>query len=306
VRRVTLRWTMVLALPLLLLVPAQAGLIENTTKGAVAYQFDGETHHDAPDECGAGSAAWSVPLDGSTDGMLVIGEDNADVFHLDIPASAVGSRVRVNVKEATGSSNLAFMVFAPSCDGSILDPHNLPVPFPKPPAPASNEKRLSVSNLQSGWDCFASEWVFQTDPLEHTQAPTSIHIAWTDGTEETVPLNTANPGQARYKTTSHLTTQIKDAWINVDSNFAGSFRIVKGPCNTSYGGAVYGDPPVLGNDVLWFTPIRAGAHEVRVTIYDVVPETPTSVPLSCHFCAGPIVEDTVKLVNYVLSTVKGN
>jgi hypothetical protein len=290
---------------LLLSLPGQASQVEEATGGELAYQFDAGTHHDAPDACADASAAWSVPLGGSAEGMLVAGDDEADHFVLDIPTAAVGTRVQVTLSEAAGAPDSDLDVFAPSCLGDVFAAANLPAPLPRPPAPAAGEVQVEPSNLNGPFGGCAEEgWVFSVSGLQEP-APASIHVAWTDGTEAGVALSWSTPGLALYATGMNPNTTLKGAWGNLPSGWSGEFRVAFSTCNLQHGGAVYGLPPLRGDDLIQFTPVRSGAHVVRATLAEPEPEPPgpTSVPASCHYCLG-VGEQASKNVSYRLVAVQ--
>lgn len=314
----------------LLAATTSASLLEDVSGGAVSYQFDGSSHHDAPDACGAASRQWELPLGGSTDGLLVPADDLADSFVLDVPATGVGRRLSVTVEEMQGTPDLAVSAFAPGCL-SVFDPTNLPTPAPSPPAPREGEEQVSAERTSQPFVCFADAWVFVVDGLD-SPAPATIHVAWTDGTEGPVALSSENRHHSVYMTDRNLATTLKGAWINLPAGWEGDFFLAAGPCDAADGGAVYGEPPVSMGSLLTFTPVRAGLHVVRVTMADdpqvasgsapcaaclspmPVPEPghtvedvledPTDlpslvVPATCHFCA-PQVRQLIETVSYLL------
>lgn len=324
-----------LSLPLLA-AASSASLLEDLTGGAVAYQFDGDSHHDAPDACQDADAAWSLPLGGTTDGLLAAPDDSSDTFVLDVPASQVGARVAVTVAERSGSPDLQVTPFVPGCLGSVLEPANHPAPHPSPPAPGPGEAQVEAARLNDPFVCRPNERVFVVGGLNGTAAPDSVHVAWTDGSEGPVAVAWSNPNYAAYPTRENLDITLKGAWINLDASFDGWFALVAGPCDAQDGGAVYGDPPSLAAGLVEFTPVRAGRHLVVVTFADPVApgagpapcalclspvpvpeaghlvqdllEDPTrppsaSVPASCHFCS-PHVEQVVESVSYRLGAGK--
>lgn len=276
--------------------PSTASTLGDVTGGAASYQFDGDTHHDAPDGCDLADPAFALSLDGSTDGMLAPPDDLADVFVVDVPADAVGSLVVFQLMEAVASADLDLGAFAPGCDGDVFAARNQPVPFPEPPAPADGERQVSVEGpaLECGAD-----WFFLVNGLDKA-TPSSIHAAWTDGSEATVPLTGVENGEVGLYRTAGAAATLKGAWVNVPATWNGTFKLAHQPCGLADGGAVYGDPALLGNDRISFTPIRAGAHLVHVSLADPEAATPpTSVPLTCHTCFDEVAELTAK-ASYVL------
>jgi hypothetical protein len=261
---------------LALLMPVSASTVEELTAHAVAYQFDGDGHHDAPDSCGASSAEWSLPVDATTDGMLAPPDDVADVYVVAIPRSLVGTRLTVDVAERTGAEDLGLDAFAPDCQGSVLEAVNWPHADPTPPQPEPGQQQVAAGNPQEPTYCDPDQWIFAIDGLQGLREPASIHVAWTDGSEHPVPLAYRWGAYAFYASDENLGILVKGAWANLPAGWIGAFRLAVGPCDAVDGGAVYGLPPVLEDGVLTFTPIRAGPHIVQVTVADglVRPITP--------------------------------
>lgn len=276
--------------------PATASTLGDVTGGVASYQFDGDTHHDAPDGCDLADPAWALPFLGRTDGTLAPPDDVADVFVLDIPADAVGSRMVLGLMEGVESVDLDLGAFAPGCDGDVFATRNQPVPFPQPPAPTDGERQVAVDAtfLECGAD-----WFFLVNGLLGT-TPDAIHAAWTDGSEATIPLTLVENGEVGIYRTPGAQATLKGAWVNVPSAWNGTFKVAHQPCGVTDGGAVYGDPAMLGNDRISFTPIRSGAHLVLVTLAPPTAAPPgTSVPMTCHFCLDE-VEQVVTKASYVL------
>ncbi len=298
-----------------------ASTIEEATGHAVAYQFDAGSHRDAPDACALASAEWTAPVDASTDGILVAPDDLADVFLVDVPATLVGGRLDVRVNPAPGQ-DLDVNVFVPGCAGDVFDPMNQPAPEPSPPQPSAGEAQSDVQNLGGSWQCDATRWFFVVNQLRGIEAPASIHAAWTDGSQQSVPLLQASDGTAFYAVADHVSMTLRGAWINLPDSWSGNFRIGAGPCDAVDGGAVYGPPPVVEMGAIAFTPIHAGPHVVQVTYRgaagNVLPPIPADagpddlastmpgpivMPASCHYCRGE-VEYLAELVSYQVTVMK--
>ncbi|MHB1261982.1 MAG: hypothetical protein ACYC2H_09740 [Thermoplasmatota archaeon] len=283
------------------LVPVNASTVEEATDSFVSYQFDAETTHDAPDLCDAASTEWALPIEASTDGMLVAPDDVSDVFVVEVPSNLKGTRLHVGLSEIAEAGTLELTAFAPGCAGSVLDRLNWPTAEPSPPEPAAGQTRHGT-DVAAPWRCDSGQWVFVLDQLQDIQEPASIHLAWTDGTEGPVDLSGRYGNLAVYATDENLGVLLKGAWANVDSTWTGRFSFAVGPCDAVDGGAVYGDPPVAGMDFLEFTPVRTGRHVVQVTYREPVGEVPGPivVPMSCHMCIRQI-EDVWNLIDYRLT-----
>lgn len=316
------------------LMPASASTLEDLSSGAVAYQFDGDGHHDAPDSCPDASAKWSVPLGSSTDGILAAPDDVSDVFLVDVPDGLRGERVEVRLSEATHLESLELTTFLPGCGGSVLEPVNWPTPEPSPPAPAEGQKQVEAANVTAPWHCYERESLFGVELVQGHEPAKSIHVAWTDGTELDVPLRFRHGDAHAFYATDHaLGTTVKGAWVNMPADWSGWFGYVAGPCDAVDGGAVYGDPPAAGMGFLAFTPTQAGLHAVQITHRDpgsvrleplapatdleaadlapaldldpsdgvrLEPPGTLAVPMSCHMCVDG-VEDVVAEVSYRLT-----
>ena len=303
-------WSMLLArgrlAALLLLaalaVPANASLLEQSTGSVVAYQFDGGTHHDAPDSCDRSSPAWSAPVGAVTTGMLVPGDDHSDVYVLDVPADAVGDRISVRVSEAAGTPDVAVAAFLPGCLTDILDPRVQPTPEPSPPAPAAGEQQLAASNLDDPVSCNDNVWTFGLAGLKGP-APSSIHVAWTDGAERTLALGGQHGEYAYYRSTDSLGVLLKGAWVNLPAGWDVRFVVFHGDCDATDGGAVYGEPAQALGALLSFTPVRAGPHLVQV-LYSGEPPA-TSMTLTCHVCIDGL-DQVFEKASYRLSVTQAD
>lgn len=283
--------------------PSTASTVEDASQGVVSYQFDGDTHHDAPDSCAAADPAWGFPLGSSTDGMLAPPDDVADAFVVDVPASDIGTRVTFRLIEGPASVDLDLAAFVPDCDGDVFAARNQPVPFPAPPAPASGERQVPISGARPR-DACGADWFFLINGLSGTTPP-AIHVAWSDGSEASVPLSYKENGEVGiYRTALGAAFTLTGAWANLPATWTGTFKVAHEPCGAMHGGAVYGDPALLGNDLISFTPIRAGPHVVLVTLAPpAVAPPPTAVPMSCHMCIAQL-EDASEKSSYTAGSEK--
>jgi hypothetical protein len=261
-RRASLLALVAAALVAAALTPATASTVEQATVGVVAYQYDGDTYHDAPDGCGDASPTWSVAVGSSTDGILVPPDDERDAYVVDVPPSLVGHRLHLGVTEPSNAQDLRLDAFVPGCASSILDAVNWPTPEPSPPAPAAGETQVALPMAPSY--CYAKGWAFVIDGLKGLPRPAAVDVAWTDGSERTVGLSWAREGYAVYVSGDDLGVTLKGAWANVASAWSGQSWLA-GPCDASDGGAVYGDKPTVGLGALAFTPVRAGPHVLLVS-----------------------------------------
>lgn len=279
--------------------PASASLVEDASDGAVAYQFDADNHHDAPDACRDAAPGWSLPLDASVDGLIVPPDDLSDVFLLDVPADAVGSRVTLRLREGADATDLDVTAFLPGCLLDVLAPEAQPQAPPMPPAPASGERQVAVEATPKG--ACGPDWFFMVQGLVGA-APGAMHAAWTDGSEASVPLTHVSGHVAMYRTSANIANTLTGAWINLPATFTGSFEVAHAPCGIADGGAVYGPPNVAGDDVIAFTPVRAGPHAIQVRLAPPsLPGVPTAVPMSCHMCVDG-GDEAAQKASYVLSS----
>lgn len=289
--------TLVAVVALLAVVPAQASLLQGATGGVVAYQFDGGSESDAPDACDGAGAAWSIPLGGATDGLLAPPDDMSDAYVVDVPATAVGHRLAVAVATHHGYPlDLQVATFLPGCASDVFDVLAQPAPYPAPPAPAAGERQHEMAAPNEPYQCTGQFRTFVLSRLDGMAAPSSIHVAWTNGEERTVPLLGSSHGYAAYRTTDDLGILVKGAWANAPATWEGSFFLAQGPCDAVDGGVVYGDPPSVSTNGLAFTPVRAGPHVLVVQANDVA--TPhLATTRTCHWCIGGI-EDGFHAVSY--------
>ncbi|HJQ93216.1 MAG TPA: hypothetical protein VJ874_02900, partial [Candidatus Thermoplasmatota archaeon] len=259
--------------------PANASTVEDTTSGFVAYQFDGGSHHDAPDTCAAAASAWSVALGTSTDGLLVAPDDVSDVFLVDVPDDQRGERVQVSLSEAADLGSLELTAFVPGCDGTVLDLVNWPTPEPSPPEPAPGERQVAVADASEPWYCYGEHRAFWVELVQGYGPAPTIHVAWTDGSALDVPLSyTHGEAHAVYASDDLLGVTLKGAWVNMPADWSGRFEYVAGPCDAADGGAVYGEPPVAGMGFLAFTPTQAGLYALQVTYREAAGGGPVSIP----------------------------
>lgn len=267
-----------------LLAPVSGSTLEDATGGFVAYQFDGASRHDAPDSCPRADAQWSATPIGSTDGVLVAPDDVADVFVLDVAEDLRGTRINVELHEATDVENLELTVFVPGCSGTVLELVNWPTPGPTPPAPAEGESQVAAEEVLEPWYCDSAQRMFWVEIYPSYEAGPSIHVAWTDGTSLDVPLAyTHGAAHAVYVTDHALGTTVSGAWVNMPADWTGRFDYVAGPCDAVDGGVVYGDAPESGMGFLEFTPVRSGSFVVQVTYAgqdsDLLPPVPAPVTI---------------------------
>jgi hypothetical protein len=306
---------------LLLAAPASASLLESTT-GAILgptldpvrsdpvlgpalaespvpvgdhvhYQADAGTEFDAPDTCQdllASDLPFDLPVGSELDGLLVALDDEADHYRVPIGQELVGGRVTVSVLGREATLPLSIDVSMPACGGSVADPANQPAPPVDAPAPGEGEKQVSPHNLDGAYEC-SDRWFFVLNQFGGLPAPASIHVVWTDGSQEDIPLLKGTPATlAQYATSEHLGFTIDSATANVPQGWTGQFNLSEGSCTAIDGEAVFGEPAVVTQTSISFTPTVAGTYVLAVRM--VPPEAPgapplgTSVPASCHsFCA---------------------
>ena len=306
---------------LLLAAPASGSLLESTTEGLLGpalgpvlsdptvgpalqespvpvpdrihYQADAGTEHDAPDTCEdvlASDLPFDLPVSTSLDGLLVPVDDEVDHYRVPIGQELVGGRVTVSVLGRDATLPLSIDVSMPACGTSVTAEENQPATPPTVPQPSEGEKQVSPHNLDGAYEC-SDRWFFVMNQFRELQPPESIHVVWTDGSEEDVPLLKDTPATlAQYATSEHLGFTIHSATANVPEGWTGQFNLGEGSCAAVDGGAVFGEPSVATQTSVTFTPIVAGTYVLAVRT--VPPEAPglpplgTSVPASCHsFCA---------------------
>jgi hypothetical protein len=253
-----------LAAPAGFLTSVQASTLEEASEHFVSYQFDGGSHHDAPDGCADAQPEWAAVVGAPTDGLLVAPDDVSDVFLVDVPSTLRGKRLHVELSEVQDAGLLDLTAFVPGCAGSVLDLVNWPTPEPSPPQPAAGQTQHAGA-VSAPVHCDSDHWVFYLDQLQGTTEPASIHVAWTDGSQAPVDLAGRYGNYALYATEQNLGITLKGAWANLANAWGGDFGLWLGPCDAVDGGAVYGMPPVAGMGFLDFTPTRAGPHVVQVT-----------------------------------------
>lgn len=280
------------AVALLMTATASASLIEETTDGAVTYQFDGGTTHDAPDRCEDADAAFAVPLGNSTSGTLVPVDDEADHYVVDVDRSLVGSRITIALQEANADVNIDLDIRVPGCGGSVLDEDQQPEDPPEHPDPGPGEQSARLDNLDGGWECDDSSWFFVINQVRGGIAPASIHLVWTDGTQADVPLTKDTPATiAQYETSQNTDVSLHSASAVLPDDWDGRFNIGHGPCDASHGGAVFGEEAEASDDGdrISFTPTQEGTYVAAVVLALQPPDAdPMALfqpqPMTCHTC----------------------
>lgn len=331
-----------LAIALLLAVAPVAGsLIESESSGVVTYQFDGDTFHDAPDTCEellANSHDFSIPMDNSTDGMVVPGDDEIDYFKVAIDPSQIGERVLIFVASAAEGVELGIDVQQPECGVSVSSPEAQPVPEPSTgPEPAPGQKQVAADTAEPAPvepvecdddhdghgshhqdkkgkghhmdkhndDCeqpadpCANPWTFSLSNIDAASAPATIHVSWTNGDQTDVAMAALSEGVATYHTEDNLDVTLYTVTANVPESWDGQFTVSGYSCGAEDGGAVFGDPSSSTQAAVSFTPVTSGIHIVSIRLLPPeAPTVPTSVPLSCHFCIGE-AEDVADVISYI-------
>lgn len=290
---------------------ASASVLETASGGAISYQFDAWTYHDAPDTClDAAAAVHDFPVGiganalnaNVTTAMLVPGEDESDLLFLHVPSGLVGTRISTSVVPADTGYALVAQVLAPACDGTIFDTQNLPVE-PTDPLPGVGQLQ-AAADLVSAQACSNGGWRFSLTGLH--DAPATVHAAWTDGTQTDVPADSNGNGQTSFYSTSDGGNYTLDrVTANLPANWTGSFSVVDSPCGLTDGGAVFGLPPTQSGNSFEFTPTHNGTYYVSVLLLghgvgsDPVPH---SIPLTCHFCFGAPLKPGVQPDQYKVRT----
>ncbi|MFA5943646.1 MAG: hypothetical protein WC876_04175 [Candidatus Thermoplasmatota archaeon] len=270
-------------------------------------QADAGTEYDAPDSCAdalASGLPFDLPVGGDLDGLLVAVDDEADYYRVAIGQELVGGRVTLSVFGRDMTLPLAIDAFMPACGTSVTAPENQPAPPPAPPAPAEGEVQVTPHNLGGAYDC-SDRWFFVLNQFGGRDAPESIHVVWTDGSQEDVPLLKDTPATlAQYATSLHGGFTIESATANVPADWKGQFNLSEGFCDAVDGEAVFGEPArVSANGMsITFTPIEAGTYTLAVlSVPPEVPDVPTSIPLSCHFACADLPEGAMDLSGYTAS-----
>lgn len=293
--------------------PAAGSLIETTSGGAVTYQFDAETFHDAPDTCEGVLGAiesFAVPMDGSADGIVVPVEDEVDHFILTVAPEVVGDRVFVSVGTPVMSVELSLDVQVPGCGTSVVAAENQPVPEserPAHPAAAEGEKQVSPSSLKDGSPeaCGGDDWRFVLNQFHDLAPPAALHGIWSDGTQADIPLlKSTDATMAFYATDYNTGIRLKSVIANVPEAWSGQFNSVHGPCGAVEGNGdqiVYGPANTKTQTSVAFTPVSAGDHVVSIRL--LPPEVPTSITLSCHYCVAG-TDGLAESASYITSASK--
>lgn len=306
--------------------PASASLLESTTSavlGPVAsdptlapvleaspvpvedhlhYQMDAGTEFDAPDSCAhvlASELPFDLAVGGDVDGLLVPVDDEVDHYRVPIGEELVGSRVTVSVLGREATLPFTIDVSMPACGTSVTAPENQPAPPQAHPEPAAGEKQVTPHNLGGAYPC-SDRWFFVLNQFGGRAAPASIHVVWTDGSQEDVPLMKDTPATiAQYATSEHLGFTVESATANVPADWSGQFNLSEGPCGAVDGEAVFGEPAVWTDTTVSFTPTEAGVYVLAVNLVPPEPTVPsTSVTMSCHAACAALPGAAMDLSGY--------
>jgi hypothetical protein len=261
----------------------------------IHLQADAGTEYDAPDSCeevAASALPFDLPVGAALDGLLVPGDDEVDHYRVPIGQELVGGRVTLNVAGHDLTLPLSIDAFMPACGTSVTAEENQPAPPIAAPAPGEGQKQVSPHNLAGPYEC-TDRWFFVLNQFGGLPAPESIHVVWTDGSQEDVALLHDTPATlAQYATSAHPDFTVDSATANVPADWKGQFNLGEGFCDAVDGEAVFGEPAEVSADghTISFTPIVAGVYTLAVRAVPPeapeVPEPTTTVPASCHsFCA---------------------
>src|SRR6266540_3351109 len=101
-------------------------------------------------------------------------------------------------------------------------------------ANAADTQEISVKVASiTDHDCNNDEWHFIINQIDtEADAPATIHVTWTNGAVEDVPLDNFTGGAAHYTTTSNLDSTIATATAVIYAEWSGQFVVSHGPCNT--------------------------------------------------------------------------
>lgn len=81
-------------------------------------------------------------------------------------------------------------------------------------------------------ECNNDEWHFViTQVANEGLAPPTIHVEWTNGNDEDVPLDAFTGSVAHYVTTDNLDSTVESASATIYNSWDGQFNLSHGPCN---------------------------------------------------------------------------
>jgi hypothetical protein len=276
----------------------------------VHLQADAGTEYDAPDSCeGALASAlpFDLPLGSDLDGLLVPVDDEVDYYRVPVGQDLVGGRITLSVLGRDATLPYAIDAFMPACGTSVTAEENQPAPPVDAPAPGEGEKQVSPHNLAGPYQC-SDRWFFVLNQFGGLPAPDSIHVVWTDGSQEDVALLHHTPATlAQYATTAHPGFTVDSATANVPASWTGQFNLSEGFCDAVDGEAVFGEPAEVSADghTISFTPIQAGVYTLAVRAVPPalpeVPGVPTAVPASCHLTCPVGLADLGDVSGYTAS-----
>ena len=83
----------------------------------------------------------------------------------------------------------------------------------------------------SSHGCDDTEWHFIITQVEPPElAPAEIYVTWTDGSQETLPLDGVTGKSAHYYWYNHLEVPVQEAWTEIYDGWSGEFNLSHGPC----------------------------------------------------------------------------
>jgi len=158
------------------------------------------------------------------------------------------------------------------------------------PAQAQVSEMLIYVNDGSLSDhgCNSSVWHFVINQLsDPSLAPATIHVVWSDGSAEDVPLQNVTPGgMAHYSTGTHLDSYVESATAYIYTTWGGNFNLSHGPCGNTetptvtvtVTETVTQTPTITVTETPTNTPTVTETPTETVTITNTPTETVTQTP----------------------------
>ncbi|MGQ0535408.1 MAG: hypothetical protein ACT4PT_05000 [Methanobacteriota archaeon] len=261
---------------------AEASRVEDAT--GLRYQEDAGVEGDAPSSCADLEPARvvTVATGAPTFGLLVPEEDPSDLVLLDV-TGFVGVRLAVDLVPQEGNPfSIDFDVRFPDCETSIFGAAPSSSGGTSTSASASSLTKTVFAKNLVGYSCEAGRWHFVVNQLGDAVAPpAAIHVTWTDGAEEDVPLaKVTRATVAHYSSASNLHVTVAEARAEIDARWGGQFNLGSGPCD-----AVPFEPPLRDGNRIEFTPLAPEPHVIQVFVSSPAPPLGPS-PASCHDICG--------------------
>lgn len=186
----------------------------NQTSGgiSVAYSNNDNTVSVTPP---AGYSITKVELDVDNDGF--------GGFHTYFTGSSSGVTLNPNPGGEIEETRVTVYRPAGHSKGSLMNTYTYYLNFDAQCSREISAKALCDHEID--W----TEWHFVITSVDPPDAPASIHVEWSNGNSEDIPLDGVTGHVAHYTTTSNLDADVTSATAVIDASWSGQFNLSHGP-----------------------------------------------------------------------------